>query len=382
MAEDYSKWLEDLSNQDDPDEEKRRRREERGDDQQVTYEDPDEPTRPATTAMIERDRASWEQRLREEAAARGVEYDPSDAEGVARQVSYAANAGRDPADFINEQIAIYDRRAQPTFSAGGRGGGGGVSPMASWLGGGGGGSFNVNMPDYSKYFEQQNRALEQQNTYLGQMQESARAREAQIAQREAAQQAQRDQLYGTLMGRAQQSTNINADDPVIRGQVEAFRNEQTRGMRDYLSDVAEGAGSLANLRGEKRMAAERTGQATGGFQAQLLGRELSAKRAEIADALQSMGGMLSADQQANLTRELGNIDSQLRSVGAGFQGAGVGFGGAAAFGGLGNELQRALMQNQQFYSGLGSENERFLADLGLRAENQFNYWRDPLRGLR
>lgn len=382
MAEDYGKWLEDLSR-------RTGASVEQSDLERLQQTNPDDPNNPANN-----DTTRLRQALESQYARRGASGQTGSGMGSEEATArgYGSGRGETAEDYIPSA-------SRPS-------GGGGVPPMASWLGsgggsaGGGGDSFNVNMPDYSKYFEQQNRALEQQNTYLGQMQEAARAREAQIAQRESAQQAQRDQLYGTLMGRAQQSTNINADDPVIRGQVEAFRNEQTRGKRDYLSDVAESAGSLANLRGEKRMAAERTGQATGGFQAQLLGRELSAKRAEIADALQSMGGMLSADQQANLTRELGNIDSQLRSVGTGFQGAGVGFGGAAAAGGLGlgfgrlgldtelgrgalsNELQRALMQNQQFYSGLGSQQDQFLADLGLRAENQFNYWRDPLRGLR
>ena len=252
-------------------------------------------------------------------------------------------------------------------SAGAPSGGGGGSAMGSWLGSGGSSGGGGNMPDYSKYFEQQ-------NSYLQDLQGRMKTREDKIAQQEAARLAQRDQLYGTLMGRAQQSTAINADDPIIRGQVEAFRNEQTRGKRDYLSNLAESAGPLANLRGEKRMAAERTGQATGGFQAQLLGRELTAKRAEISDALNSMGGMLSGDQQANLQRELGNIDAQLKSVG-------TGFGGAAAFGGLGNDLQRAMMQNQQYYAGLGSQNDQFAADLGLRAENQYNFWNDPLRGM-
>ena len=60
--------------------------------------------------MINRDSASWEQALREGAAARGVTYDPSDLEGVKRQVSYAENAGRDPQDFLNSFYEQYDVR--------------------------------------------------------------------------------------------------------------------------------------------------------------------------------------------------------------------------------------------------------------------------------
>ncbi len=72
--------------------------------------------------MIDRDRASWEQRLREEAETAGVTYDPSDLEGVIRQVSYARNAGRDPADFIQHQIGNYAQRGAQTPGGGEAGG--------------------------------------------------------------------------------------------------------------------------------------------------------------------------------------------------------------------------------------------------------------------
>lgn len=220
------------------------------------------------------------------------------------------------------------------------------------------------MPDYSKYFEQQ-------NSYLQKMQADADARNAQIAQREEEQKAQRDQLYGTLMGRAQQATNVDANDPIIKGQVDNFRNAQTRSQRDYLSNVAEGGGPLQNMRGEQRMAAEHSGINTANFQGELLGRELGSRRAEISDALHSMGGMLGADQQANLQRELSNIDTQMRSVGQGMQGAGM-------MGSLGNDLMRAMMQNNQFYSGLGSQNDQFAAQHGLNVADRASYW-DALR---
>lgn len=64
--------------------------------------------------MIDRDKSSWEQALKEGAAQRGVSYDPSDLEGVIRHASYGANAGQDPAKFLNEAFATYDKRAAPT----------------------------------------------------------------------------------------------------------------------------------------------------------------------------------------------------------------------------------------------------------------------------
>ena len=67
---------------------------------------------------IDRDSASWEQALREGAArieqryglASGSLYDPTDLAGVQRNYSYARNAGRDPVEFINNQLSIYDTR--------------------------------------------------------------------------------------------------------------------------------------------------------------------------------------------------------------------------------------------------------------------------------
>lgn len=61
--------------------------------------------------LIARDRGSWEQRLRAEG---GGLYHPSDLEGVVRNVSYAQNAGKDPIEFINNQIDIYGKRAAAT----------------------------------------------------------------------------------------------------------------------------------------------------------------------------------------------------------------------------------------------------------------------------
>lgn len=124
--------------------------------------------------------------------------------------------------------------------------------------------------------------------------------------------ARADSLYGTLMDRSQQSLNVGANDPIIRGQSDAYSAQVERQRRNYLSDTAEQRGPYANIQGERRMTAEKAGQATAGFEAQLLGRELSARRNEIAQALAQMGGMLSGDQTRALQGELATIDNQLR----------------------------------------------------------------------
>ena len=85
-----------------------------------TYKPGDTNTgNPYVDGMINRDKASWEASLK---AAGGSLFDPSDYEGLIRQISYKQNAGKDPLEFINQQKAIYDARRAPTASAGGTGG--------------------------------------------------------------------------------------------------------------------------------------------------------------------------------------------------------------------------------------------------------------------
>ena len=70
-----------------------------------------EATDPAQYAMIERDKGIWESRLKNEARAAGVEYAPSDLEGILRQLRYAENAGKDPEIFVSQAVQRYRDRA-------------------------------------------------------------------------------------------------------------------------------------------------------------------------------------------------------------------------------------------------------------------------------
>jgi len=189
----------------------------------------------------------------------------------------------------------------------------------------------------------------------------------------AANKAKSDALYGQLMQRAQQGTAVSPNDPVIKAQTEAFTANTDRATRNYLADRAEQAGPYANLAGEQRMATERGGQAAGGFTAELMGRELTARRSEISDALNGMRGMLSLDQQNQLQRELAVMDDAIKRQGLSLTSAGqnqnydLGLRGAATAGrGVDLGFLNAGNQNQQFYN-----------ELGLRA-NQYgaeNYFR-------
>ena len=328
MAEDYGKWLEDLEKQN-----------KIGSGNRASNLEKLQGTNPDDVDRVKE--ALIAQYQRRGAAPSGVDSSVLSAQG------YGSGRGETRDDTSSSSSGSAN-----TWLSGGRGGGSSGSSA---------------MPDYSKYFEQQNQ-------YLQQMQTDAQARNAQITEREKAQQAQRDTLYGTLLNRAQQSTNVDPNDPIIKGQVQSFQNAQDRSQRNYLSDLAERSGPLANLRGEQRMTAERSGINTANYQSDLLARELTAKRAEISDALNSMRGMLTNDQQANLQRELNNLDNQLGQVSAGFS-------GGAAYGGLGNDLMRAMLQNSQFYAGLGSENDRFAAQHGLNVADRASYWDSLRRGL-
>jgi hypothetical protein len=121
-------------------------------------------------------------------------------------------------------------------------------------------------------------------------------------------------FYDQLRQRSQQSLNIDRNDPIIRSQADAYSANQERAKRNYLSDIAEQRGPIANIQGERRMASERVGQATGAFEAELMGRELSARRDEIAQALSLMAGRLTSEQALALQRELGLIDAELKRM--------------------------------------------------------------------
>jgi hypothetical protein len=64
----------------------------------------------------------------------------------------------------------------------------------------------------------------------------------------------------------------------------------------------------SSIEGGQRQAAENIA----GFQSQMMGRELQAKRQQLMQALQMGAGLLSADQQRDLQRELGTLDAAIR----------------------------------------------------------------------
>jgi hypothetical protein len=149
-----------------------------------------------------------------------------------------------------------------------------------------------------------------------------------------------DTLWQMLLSRAQQGTNINANDPIIQNQVDNYRAEAERARRNYISDNAESSSpySTGAMEGVERMTAERLGQDVGGFESELIGRELQARRDEIQHALDSMSGLLTEQQRQALQKELAMMDNSL-------------------------EAQRIGNQNSQFYAGLSQADRHFLSQL-------------------
>jgi hypothetical protein len=126
-----------------------------------------------------------------------------------------------------------------------------------------------------------------------------------------------DALYNQLMGRANQSLNISPDDPIIKGQTDAYSAQQERARKTYLDSLAESAGPYASgaMLGQSRITAENMGQDVGNFQSQLMGRELQSRRDEIAQALQSQQSMLSDAQRLALQKELAYLNDATQRYG-------------------------------------------------------------------
>lgn len=160
-----------------------------------------------------------------------------------------------------------------------------------------------------------------------------------------AMQGQSDQLFKLLMERAQQPTAVNRNDPNIRAQVDPVVAQQERASRNYVDDIAEKSGPLANIQGERRLAAERGGQAAGALEAEVIAREQDARRQEIMQSLGLSAQFMTAEQQLALQRELGYLQDASRTAD--------------------RDLSR---------QGLLQSNDQFLRELALREFDLTNSW--------
>lgn len=160
-------------------------------------------------------------------------------------------------------------------------------------------------------------------------------------------------FYQQLMNRSGQSLAVDPNDPVVRNQVDSYAAQQTRQMRNNLAGVAEASGPNANISAETRSAAEKVAQNTSGFQAQVIQREIDARRQEIAQALTLQGSQLTLAEQSRLRAEDQALQSRSLQLGAQMNDAQIALensrGGLAAQGQGANQAQQAW---QDQYTGL------------------------------
>jgi len=89
------------------------------------------------------------------------------------------------------------------------------------------------------------------------------------------------------------------------------------------------------------MGAERTGAAVGSLEANLMVKEVTARRDEIQNALTQMQGLLTFEQETALRKELANMDDAVKRL-------------------------QISTQNKQFYSGLSENARQFNKDLEFK----------------
>lgn len=164
-------------------------------------------------------------------------------------------------------------------------------------------------------------------------------------------QGAQDVVRNSYLARATQGTTIDTNDPNFRQQADTFAAAQERARRNQVADQAE-AFSAAGLGGsgaqstQARLTNERAAQATGQFEAELVGRELQNRRDEIREALAASAGLITNDQRNALQRELAELDAQLRR-------AGIASSERLGMAGLAIDRDRLRMQDRHFNADLG-----------------------------
>jgi hypothetical protein len=189
--------------------------------------------------------------------------------------------------------------------------------------------------------------------YLSQIQEYFNS------QKDPDQTAKMDQLLQTLTDRSNQSLNIDpTTDPVISGQVNAARVQQERQRTNMLNDMAESSNPYATgaMNNARVQSAEHVGTNISNLQSQLMQNELTARRSEIAQALQESGSLLTSGQQLALQRQLATLDSAIKNRGLDQSN---------------NQFFQNLMLQRMF---LNSQNDQFAATFGLNSADNRAYW--------
>lgn len=212
--------------------------------------------------------------------------------------------GNGPIDVVQQNGSVWFQNGADRFGGGsgaaGSGGSGGSGSSGS--GGSGGGNWDqLNSLLSSLLANQQgNSALEQQK-----YQDSLKFRQNIL-----------DTVNGII---SRNSDTPTAQDPIIAGEVNAFRGEGERQARNSQEAAAErgyhdgtSSGALDSLVQQNSQA---VGRNTGAYSAGLLERELNARRANLMGAAQLGAGIQSGDQANALQDRISTLQSAITSAG-------------------------------------------------------------------
>lgn len=174
-------------------------------------------------------------------------------------------------------------------------------------------------------------------------------------------QGTQDVVRNSYLERAMQPVDVDPrTNSAIRTQSDAYAAASERARRDQTADLAEataGTGQTGLQDTEQRLINERAAQGRGQFEASLVSQELQTKRTEVAQALESLKGMISDDQTRALQDRLAQLDAQLKTASLN---ASTGLGQAElalkdklGMAGINVDLASLLQNNDQFNKTLG-----------------------------
>lgn len=140
------------------------------------------------------------------------------------------------------------------------------------------------------------------------------------AERKSNADAQRKGLQDRIHGLEDKyAAPVTADDSIIAPQVDAYRGETDRTLASYREKMAErahaeglGSGAFDAAIGESTLAG---GRAVGGFQAGLMGKELTDRRGAYSDVLRQDASLLGEQDTNDLQQKIAAIDAELRNKG-------------------------------------------------------------------
>lgn len=178
----------------------------------------------------------------------------------------------------------------------------------------------------------------------------------------------RSALLGRLNGLLDQySQPVSKDDPNIAGPTQAYTGQVGRSVNDFKKQAAERAyaegvptGAFDSQIGNATLAG---GRSVGDFETNLMSQELQSRRANLISTLNSAGGLLSAQDQADIQNKIANIDAVIKSKGLDL---------TKDLGQQGLDLQKLLgtgqLANQS--TAINNQNSQFYDEFGLDSANQ------------